>query len=66
MGLTNIPDIYIVESEGILNAFATRFFRRNVVALYSGILELIKRDAEKEVLFVLAHEFGVIKMKKEF
>lgn len=63
MGLTNIPDIYIVESEGILNAFATRFFRRNVVVLYSGIFELIERDAEKEVLFVLAHEFAHLRRK---
>ncbi|WP_442595574.1 M48 family metallopeptidase [Neobacillus sp. D3-1R] len=63
MGLTSVPDIYVVESEGILNAFATRFFRKNMVVLYSEIFELIERNAEKEVLFVLAHEFAHLKRK---
>ncbi|EWG10594.1 M48 family metallopeptidase [Cytobacillus firmus] len=63
MGLQNLPDIYVIESEGVLNAFATRFFRRNMVVLYSGIFELVERGAEKEVLFVLAHEFAHLKRK---
>ncbi|QED49004.1 M48 family metallopeptidase [Cytobacillus dafuensis] len=63
MGLTVMPDIYVIESEGMLNAFATRFFRKNMVVLYSGIFELIEREAEKEVLFVLAHEFAHLKRK---
>lgn len=63
MGLTAMPDIYVIESEGVLNAFATRFFRKNMVVLYSGIFELIERNAEKEVLFVLAHEFAHLKRK---
>jgi Zn-dependent protease with chaperone function len=63
MGLHQVPDIYVVESQGILNAFATRFFRKNMVVLYSEIFELMERDAEKEVLFVLAHEFAHLKRK---
>lgn len=63
MGLQELPDIYVIESEGVLNAFATRFFRRNMVVLYSGIFELVERGAEKEVLFVLAHEFAHLKRK---
>ncbi|MBY0124155.1 M48 family metallopeptidase [Bacillus sp. S/N-304-OC-R1] len=63
MGLTTMPDLYVIESEGVLNAFATRFFRKNMVVLYSGIFELIERNAEKEVLFVLAHEFAHLKRK---
>ncbi|MFD2446472.1 M48 family metallopeptidase [Bacillus sp. CGMCC 1.16607] len=63
MGLINVPDIYVVESEGILNAFATRFFGRNMVVLYSEIFELMKQNAEKEVLFVLAHEFAHLKRR---
>ncbi|HYK72433.1 MAG TPA: M48 family metallopeptidase [Pseudoneobacillus sp.] len=63
MGLMEVPDIYVVESEGILNAFATRFFRKNMVVLYSEIFELIEKQAEKEVLFVLAHEFAHLKRK---
>lgn len=63
MGLKDLPDIYVIESEGVLNAFATRFFRRNMVVLYSGIFELAARGAEKEVMFVLAHEFAHLRRK---
>lgn len=63
MGLEKMPQMYVMESQGILNAFATRFFGRNMVVLYSEIFELIERDAEDEVLFVLAHEFAHLKRK---
>jgi Zn-dependent protease with chaperone function len=63
MGLEKIPQMYVIESQGTLNAFATRFFGRNMVVLYSEIFELIERDAEEEVLFVLAHEFAHLKRK---
>lgn len=61
MELSKLPDIYVIESEGVLNAFATRFFGRNMVVLYSEIFELTERQAEEEVLFVLAHEFAHLK-----
>ncbi|MFT8322892.1 MAG: M48 family metallopeptidase [Bacillus sp. (in: firmicutes)] len=63
LGLKKMPDIYILESEGLLNAFATKFFRRNMVVLYSSIFDCIEKDAEEEVLFVLAHEFTHLKRK---
>ncbi|WP_019154907.1 M48 family metallopeptidase [Robertmurraya massiliosenegalensis] len=63
MGLSKIPDLYVVESEGMLNAFATRFFQKDMVVLYSGIFDLIEKEGEKEVLFVLAHEFAHLKRK---
>lgn len=63
MELEKVPDIYVMESEGVLNAFATRFFRKDMVVLYSGIFDLIEQDGEKEVLFVLAHEFAHLKRK---
>ncbi|MDQ0272243.1 M48 family metallopeptidase [Cytobacillus purgationiresistens] len=64
MNLDKMPDIYVIESEGMLNAFATRFFKKDMVVLYSGIFDLIeKKNAEKEVLFVLAHEFAHLHRK---
>lgn len=63
MGLEKMPQMYVIESQGTLNAFATRFFGRNMVVLYSEIFELIERDAEDEVLFFLAHEFAHLKRK---
>ncbi|MBY6036982.1 ankyrin repeat domain-containing protein [Fictibacillus nanhaiensis] len=61
MKIKQVPDVYVMESGGILNAFATRFFGRNMVVLYSEFFELIERDAEDEVTFVIAHELAHIK-----
>jgi ankyrin repeat protein len=61
MGINRIPDIYVMESEGILNAFATRFFGRNMVLLYSSFFELIEEGKNDELYFVLAHELAHIK-----
>lgn len=61
MEIAKIPDIYVIQSGGILNAFATRFFGRNMVVVYSEIFELIEKNAEDEVNFVIAHELAHIK-----
>lgn len=63
MGLATIPDVYVMESSGILNAFATRFFGRNMVVLFSDIVDLIHADAEEELCYVIAHELAHIKRK---
>ncbi|KOS68912.1 hypothetical protein AEA09_10395 [Lysinibacillus contaminans] len=61
MGITNVPDIYVMESGGMLNAFATRFFGRNMVVIYADIFELINTDGDDELNFILAHELAHIK-----
>lgn len=61
MEIGNVPDVYVVESGGMLNAFATRLLGRNTVVLYSDIFELIEEEAEEEVTFILAHELAHIK-----
>ncbi len=61
MEIKQTPDIYVLQSGGILNAFATRFFGRNMVVVYSEIFDLIEQNAEEEVQFVLAHELAHIK-----
>ncbi|MEM4993748.1 MULTISPECIES: M48 family metallopeptidase [Priestia] len=58
-----LPDIYIVQSGGLLNAFATRFFGRHFVVLYSDIVEMIEDNQEKELSFIIAHELVHIKRK---
>lgn len=63
MGLTTVPSIYIQESNGILNAFASRFFRKDMVVIYSDIFDLIESNQEDELLFVLAHEFAHVKRR---
>lgn len=63
MGMDKVPNIYVVQSGGILNAFATKFGFKNMVVLYSDIFALIEDGAEDEVLFILAHEFAHVKRR---
>lgn len=61
MGLTSIPDMYIMQSGGLLNAFATRFFGKNMVVLYSEIVEATMINGEEKLHFIIAHEMAHIK-----
>ncbi|MFK2824600.1 M48 family metallopeptidase [Bacillus sp. B190/17] len=61
MGISSVPDVYVMESAGALNAFATRFFGKNMVVVYSEIFELTTRGAKDELAFVIAHELAHIK-----
>ncbi|KMY54994.1 hypothetical protein AC623_14505 [Bacillus sp. FJAT-27231] len=61
MDILYVPDVYVVESQGVLNAFATRFFGRNMVVLYSEVFELSQQQAREELAFVIAHELAHIK-----
>ncbi len=56
LGIASVPPIYIMQSGGVLNAFATRFFGRNYICIYSEILELAYDQGQEAVAFVLAHE----------
>lgn len=63
MELEKIPNIYVMESSGFLNAFATRFFGKNMVVIYSEIFDMSEEGREDELLFVLAHEFAHLKRR---
>ncbi|WP_214762780.1 M48 family metallopeptidase [Exiguobacterium sp. s146] len=61
MGVRLLPDVYILQAGGVLNAFATRFFQKNMVILYSDVVELSREGYAKEVEFVIAHELAHIR-----
>lgn len=61
MELKKVPDVYVLQSGGMLNAFATRFFRKNMVIVYSEIFDLIEDGLEDELYFILVHELAHIK-----
>ncbi|MFL0363307.1 M48 family metallopeptidase [Bacillus sp. PK3_68] len=61
MEISHVPDVYVLESQGVLNAFATRFFGRSMVVLYSEIFELSEKQNSDELTFVIAHELAHIK-----
>lgn len=62
MEITPVPDVYVLQSDGMLNAFATRFFGRNFVVLYSNLFELSDTEQD-ELAYVIAHELAHIKRK---
>ncbi|HEY0769843.1 MAG TPA: M48 family metallopeptidase [Sphingobacteriaceae bacterium] len=63
LGLKTIPDVYLLQNGGILNAFATRFFGSDYVVIYSDVLEEAFEDNIETVRFILGHELGHVKRK---
>lgn len=59
--LNTIPDMYVLQGGGMLNAFAVRFGRRNCIVLYADVLELAYKQGIEAVSFIIGHELGHIK-----
>ena len=49
LGLEEMPDIYVLQSHGVLNAFAARLLSRRFVVLYSSLLESAREPAQLEL-----------------
>jgi Zn-dependent protease with chaperone function/competence protein ComGC len=60
LGVSRIPDLYVQQAGGVLNAFATRFSGRNFVVVYSDMLDAFGPDSS-EMRFILGHELGHLK-----
>ena len=58
LGMKSVPDVFVMQSGGSLNAFATRFFGRDFVVVYSDVLALAEERGEAAVGFIVAHELG--------
>ena len=61
LGLTRIPDIYLLQAGGSLNAFATRFMGSDYIVLFSDVLEEAYEKNLETVEFITAHELGHVK-----
>jgi len=61
LGIREVPDTYILESGGVLNAFAAKHIGKNYVIIYSDILELAYEQGQDIVEFIIGHELGHIK-----
>lgn len=61
LDLSTVPDTYLLQGNGILNAFATRSSGRNFVILYSDVLEVAYQEGIDAVSFIIGHELGHIK-----
>ena len=60
LGLSEVPAFYLLQANGILNAFAMRHSGRNFVVIYSNLLEALGHDSP-QVRFLIGHEIGHIK-----
>lgn len=59
--MTEVPHMYLLQGNGILNAFATRVSGRNFVVIHSDIFELAYQEGMDAVSFIIGHELGHIK-----
>lgn len=63
LGMARIPQVYLLQAGGLLNAFATRYLGRNYIVIYSDILEEAYEDNLEAVEFIIGHELGHVKRK---
>jgi Zn-dependent protease with chaperone function len=63
LNLDEVPDAFMIQEGGEINAFATRlYFRRNYVVFYANVVEVAYREGDSASLeFIVAHELGHIK-----
>src|SRR5471030_40846 len=52
-----VPDAYLVNGNGVLNAFATRFLGRSFVVLLSDVVDSME-DRPDALNFYIGHELG--------
>ncbi|MDL5034586.1 M48 family metalloprotease [Pelomonas sp. APW6] len=62
LDMPKLPRAYVLNGDGMLNAFATRFLGTQYVVLLSGTLEAMAQH-EDGVRFYLGHELGHLRMK---
>src|SRR5258705_8404543 len=55
-----VPETYLMQAGGSLNAFATRFLRSHMVVLFSDLLEACGDNTAARDM-IIAHELGHIK-----
>lgn len=53
-----VPMVYVLQSGGLLNAFAARFSGRNFVIINSDVLEVALEQGEAAVGFIVGHELA--------
>lgn len=64
--MSKTPTVYIMQSGGLLNAFATQFMGTNFIVLYSEIVESAYESNPKMLEFIIGHELGHLKQKHLF
>ncbi|MCC6649759.1 MAG: M48 family metallopeptidase [Candidatus Eisenbacteria bacterium] len=58
-----VPEMYVLQAGGVLNAFATQFSTRRFVVVYSDLFEMALDGGRAGLSFVIAHELAHIKRR---
>jgi Zn-dependent protease with chaperone function len=62
LGMDRIPEAYVLQAGGLLNAFATKLLSRRFIIIFSDLLEASDADdgsgRANELDFVIGHELG--------
>jgi Zn-dependent protease with chaperone function len=61
LGMAEVPAVFVLQSGGALNAFATRFLGRDFVVIYSDVLEMAEARGEGAVGFIVGHELAHVR-----
>jgi Zn-dependent protease with chaperone function len=56
LGMAQVPDVYLLQSGGLLNAFATKLLSRNFVIIYSSLADSCQDSRQLD--FIIGHELG--------
>jgi Zn-dependent protease with chaperone function len=65
LAVKQVPDLYVLQAGGVLNAFATRHSGRHFVVIYSSFLEAVG-PASPQIRFLIGHELGHIERNHLF
>ncbi|MGH8244729.1 MAG: M48 family metalloprotease, partial [Steroidobacteraceae bacterium] len=60
LGMDDVPTAYLMMSDGVLNALATRFLRRHYVVVFSSVVDAL-RSRPEALRFYFGHELAHIK-----
>lgn len=62
LGLQRVPELYLCQADGMLNALAVRFMRQDYVVLLSNIVDALK-DRPEAIRFYMGHELAHIQRR---
>jgi Zn-dependent protease with chaperone function len=62
LGIKKVPDLFLQNGNGVLNAFAAQAFRQNYVVIYNSLFANLQRESQAALDFILGHELGHIKL----
>jgi Zn-dependent protease with chaperone function len=57
IGIRKVPETYVIQAGGSLNALATRYFRSDFIVLFADLLDACGDNTEARD-FIIAHELG--------